>query len=77
MASKSVWVKVEGEDDEKVQEFSVQGDMTLSALQRILYADPVFGFAPGTIDCLLVRGEDGEKVALFLAFAYVAGSEQP
>jgi hypothetical protein len=49
-----------------------------SALLKILSRrSKKFGFAPGTIDCLLVRGEEGEKVALFLAFAYVVGSEQP
>jgi hypothetical protein len=43
-----------------------------------MYADPAFAFARGTIACLLVRGEDGiAKVALFLAFAYVADSQQP
>jgi hypothetical protein len=78
MASSSVWVKIEREDDEKAEELRISAGMTVSAFKDTLYESKKFAFVPGTIDCLLVRGEDGiAKVALFLAFAYVAGSQQP
>jgi hypothetical protein len=63
MDSLKVWVKIEGESDETAEVVRVQAEETVSDLKHVLYADPAFAFAPGAIDCLLVRGEDGsEKV---------------
>jgi hypothetical protein len=62
------WVKIEGEIDEKAEVVRVQVGETVSDLKHVLYADPVFSKVIGNsaIECILVRGEDGEKVALFL-----------
>jgi hypothetical protein len=54
-----VWVKRDGEGDEKALKVLVVPSADVSDLISVLYKEPYFAFIPGTIDCLLVRGEDG------------------
>lgn len=66
-AKVSLWVKKEGEGDDKAEEVRIPPGTTASALKTILYTYSVFAFAPGTIDGIVV----GDKVCLLLLVQFI------
>jgi hypothetical protein len=59
-----VWVKREGEGDYQALKVHIGQGADVSDLQDTLYHSKKFALVPGSIDCILVRGEDGiAKVA--------------